>query len=67
MPTRSSKTVRPRKLAEMALVRGGAFTMASDRHHPEEAPARRATVGDFWVDLAPVTNAQFAEFVTQTG
>jgi formylglycine-generating enzyme required for sulfatase activity len=41
--------------------------MGSDRHYPEEAPARRVTVDGFWIDAAPVTNRQFARFVAQTG
>ena len=41
--------------------------MGSDRHYPEEAPARPVTVDGFWIDRAPVTNAQFEAFVTATG
>jgi formylglycine-generating enzyme required for sulfatase activity len=51
----------------MKLVRGREFLMGSDDHYPEEAPVRRATVGDFWIDEHPVTNAQFAAFVADTG
>ena len=29
---------------------GGAFTMGSDEHYPEEGPAHRAQVGGFWID-----------------
>lgn len=43
------------------------FTMGSDRHYPEEAPARPASVEGFWVERHPVTNAQFARFVRETG
>ncbi|GJD62143.1 Formylglycine-generating enzyme [Methylobacterium frigidaeris] len=41
--------------------------MGSADFYPEEAPVRRATVGDFWIDERPVTNAQFAEFAEATG
>ncbi|MBL8773005.1 MAG: formylglycine-generating enzyme family protein [Phenylobacterium sp.] len=51
----------------MTLIRGGDFLMGSDAHYPEEAPVRRAAVGDFWIDTHPVTNRQFAEFVAATG
>jgi formylglycine-generating enzyme required for sulfatase activity len=51
----------------MRLIRGGEFLMGSDSHYPEEAPVRRAAVGDFWIDQGPVTNAQFAAFVADTG
>ena len=35
---------------DMALIPGGQFTMGSDRHYPEEAPAHRVTVDGFWID-----------------
>src|SRR3546814_20375868 len=41
--------------------------MGSDDDYPEEAPARRVCVDDFWIDTAPVTNRQFSAFVTATG
>nr|WP_314073988.1 formylglycine-generating enzyme family protein [uncultured Roseococcus sp.] len=44
----------------------GSFTMGSDRHYPEEAPARRVEVEGFWIDAAPVTNRAFADFVART-
>jgi len=46
---------------------GGEFTMGSDRHEPEEAPAHRVRVGPFEIAAAPVTNAGFARFVEATG
>lgn len=51
----------------MRLIRGREFLMGCDEGYPDEAPSRRATVGDFWIDETPVTNAQFAEFVAATG
>jgi formylglycine-generating enzyme required for sulfatase activity len=51
----------------MAWVPGGAFTMGSDRHYPEERPAHRAAVDGFWMDVSPVTNAEFRAFVDATG
>jgi formylglycine-generating enzyme required for sulfatase activity len=41
--------------------------MGSDRHYPEEAPARSVSVDGFWIDRHQVTNAQFAAFVEATG
>ena len=41
----------------MVWIPGGTFMMGSDRHYPEEAPAHPATVGGFWIDSCPVTNA----------
>jgi formylglycine-generating enzyme required for sulfatase activity len=50
------------KTDSMIWIEGGSFTMGDDRYYPEEAPAHRVTVDSFWIDTAPVTNAQFTEF-----
>ena len=41
--------------------------MGSDDHYPEEAPRHAVKVDGFWIDRAPVTNAEFARFVEETG
>lgn len=41
--------------------------MGSDHHYAEEAPAHLVQVDGFWIDRAPVTNAQFRRFVEATG
>jgi len=51
----------------MCRIEGGAFTMGSARFYPEERPIRWVEVDSFWIDVAPVTNAQFAQFVAATG
>lgn len=51
----------------MVWVPGGRFVMGSDHHYPEEAPAHEAEVGGFWMDRAPVTNAEFRKFIKATG
>ena len=51
----------------MVFIPGGVFSMGSDRHYPEERPARRVAVDSFWIERHPVTNLQFAEFVESTG
>jgi sulfatase modifying factor 1 len=53
--------------AGMAWIPGGSFLMGSNHHYPEEAPAHRVAVAGFWIDRAPVTNAQFQKFVKATG
>jgi formylglycine-generating enzyme required for sulfatase activity len=53
--------------SDMAWIAGGTFRMGSDRHYPEERPVHRATVDGFWIDIHPVTNAQFERFVAATG
>lgn len=52
---------------DMVRVEGGQFTMGSDTSRPEEAPARPAEVGGFWIDRYEVTNEEFAAFVDATG
>jgi formylglycine-generating enzyme required for sulfatase activity len=51
----------------MVWIPDGTFTMGSERHYPEEAPAHPVTVGGFWIDPCPVTNRQFGRFVRKTG
>ena len=51
----------------MAWVPGGKSLIGSDRHYPEERPAHEVEVEGFWMDISPVTNAQFAVFVEETG
>ena len=51
----------------MVWIPGGSFSMGSDDHYPEEAPAHRVSVEGFWIDCSPVTNAQFQKFVKATG
>jgi len=50
-----------------AWVPARTFTMGSNRHYPEEAPAHPVKVDGFWIDVTPVTNHQFAAFVKATG
>jgi formylglycine-generating enzyme len=59
--------VPPRDHPEMVWVPGGTFRMGSDQHYPEEAPVHSATVDGFWIDRAPITNADFLKFVRATG
>lgn len=54
-------------LENMIWIPGGTFLMGSDHHYPEESPAHRVKVDGFWIDPYPVTNAQFAKFVEETG
>ena len=50
----------------MVWIPGGSFWMGSDQHYPEEAPAHGVELAGFWIDRAPVTNAQFLKFVKAT-
>jgi len=51
----------------MVLVPGGTTTIGSAHFYAEERPVRTVTVGDLWFDPHPVTNAEFARFVEETG
>jgi sulfatase modifying factor 1 len=54
-------------LTELVELPGGSFRMGSTQFYPEEAPVHAATVAALAVERHPVTNAQFAEFVADTG
>lgn len=51
----------------MVWIPGATFLMGSDRHYPEEAPARQVAVGGFWIDPCRVTNRKFGRFARKTG
>jgi formylglycine-generating enzyme len=53
--------------SDMVWIPGGTFTMGSNDHYPEEAPAREVTVDGFWMDKYTITNGQFRRFVEATG
>lgn len=54
-------------LDKVVAIGGGTFTMGADPVYTEEGPPRQITVADFTIDAHEVTNAQFAEFVAETG
>ena len=53
----------------MVRIPGGEFTMGTDdiRSFPNERPAHRVRVEEFWIDVCDVTNADFTKFVGATG
>jgi formylglycine-generating enzyme len=63
----SSAPPGPAPDLDMVWIPGGEFTMGSDDHYPEEAPAHRVAVSGFWIDRTAVTNAAFRRFVKATG
>lgn len=69
MVTAAHETTAPPGAAPagMVWIPGGTFTMGSDTHYPEEAPAHPVAVSGFWMDVAPVTVARFRRFVGATG
>jgi formylglycine-generating enzyme len=65
---RHRRSPRPSAVpSEMVFIEGGTFRMGSDRHYPEERPAHLVAVDGFFIDVIPVTNAQFRAFVETTG
>ena len=49
------------------LVEGGSLVQGSEDFYSEEQPIRKVAVGDLWMDIHPVTNAEFRRFVKDTG
>ena len=67
VPASEANVSAPPAVAGMSRIPGGAFTMGSNDHYPEEAPAHRVRVDPFWIDRYAVTNREFARFVEATG
>ena len=53
--------------ADLRAVPAQTFTMGSDHHYPEEAPACPVRVDAFSIGAHQVTNNEFAAFVDATG
>ena len=51
----------------MISIPAGDYQVGSDRFYPEEAPIRQVSIASFEIDQAPVTNAEFQQFVDSTG
>ena len=55
----------------MVKLDGGEFLMGTDSRegfpNDGEGPVRKITLDPFYIDICPVTNAQFQEFVSATG
>ena len=51
----------------MIQIPAGSFRMGSADFYPEEAPVHEVRVSGFAIDRVPVTVAQFARFIEETG
>lgn len=51
---------------DMVLLEGGRFLMGNNQIL-EEAPEREVEIAPFWMDIYPVTVAQYARFMEETG
>ena len=52
---------------QMVFIPAGTYRVGSESFYPEEAPIRSIQLQSFVIDVAPVTNAEFARFVADTG
>ena len=52
---------------EMVRVPAGGFLMGSSDGPEDERPQHQVDVGEFFIDRTPVTNAQFAQFISVRG
>ena len=52
---------------EMVLIEGGTFTMGSNSTGQEQKGEHQVTVSSFYIDKYEVTNAEYAEFIKDTG
>ncbi|MGA8745156.1 MAG: formylglycine-generating enzyme family protein [Solirubrobacterales bacterium] len=63
----ATRSPSPAPREGMQWIEGGDFLMGSEDFYPEEAPVHRVRLDGFWIDHNPVTNDQFADFVSATG
>lgn len=69
LPSQISTNIKEGTPEGMILINGGTFTMGAvgKLTLPREYPRHPVTVGDFYMDTHEVTNAEFREFVMETG
>ena len=66
--TREPTALKMESKDGMVRLPGGTFAMGSPYPDDEDArPVHRVRVSPFWLDATPVTNAEFSEFVEETG
>jgi len=51
----------------MVLIPAGEFTMGFDDRMPDEGPAHKVYLKNYWIDYYEVTNAQYKKFIDATG
>ena len=52
---------------EMVLIEGGTFTMGSNSSGNEQKGEHTVTVASFYLDKYEITNAEYADFIKETG
>ena len=65
--TSAGRPERETGLTPMVRLGAATFTMGSSAFYPDEGPVHERSVAAFEIDLHPVTSAQFADFVADTG
>lgn len=67
----SNSTVQPSPQIQvkndMVKIEGGKFMMGRNDATPQEDPAHQVEVKDFWMDKTEVTNAEYQQFVDDSG
>ena len=54
-------------MLQVARIPAGEFAMGADDGEDDERPAHKAYLDDFCIGTCPVTNAEYAQFVRETG
>jgi formylglycine-generating enzyme required for sulfatase activity len=54
-------------LLEVARIPAGEFLMGAEDGEEDERPAHRAYLDEFYIGTHPVTNAEYAQFIKETG
>jgi iron(II)-dependent oxidoreductase len=67
VPLASNPAIAQILAPQMIDIPGGSFLMGSDIGPDDERPAHTVTLHSFAIDRVPVTNAQFAEFLENSG
>jgi formylglycine-generating enzyme required for sulfatase activity len=62
-----SQQMADQPLLEVARIAAGEFVMGADDGEDDESPPHRAYVDEFAIGTHPVTNAEYAQFVQETG
>ena len=66
-PTADSSPGSAGQEPDMVRIEAGSFTMGTDRGPEDERPAHTVQLPAFEIDRLPITNAQFAAFLSQVG
>jgi len=59
--------VADESLLQVARIPAGEFAMGADDGEEDERPAHKAYLDEFCIGTCPVTNAEYAQFIAETG